>query len=177
MAILIQLLGLIALVSWVSSVQLRKKSSILQCQILASVFYCLHYALLHATSAAAVSVVSIFRLLTIYLIERTGRKVSVWVLVLFIIILIGVGTLTYSGFLSTIPIIITILYTYGTWQPNTKMLRIIFFICGWMWIYFNYSVGSYILIIGNALEIISSTVSFFRFGIIKKASKKKVPDV
>jgi len=169
--IVIQILGLIALISWVSSIQLRKKSDILLLQILASAFYCLHYGLLNATSAAAVSVVSIARLVTIYLIERTGKKVKVVVLSLFITVLLVVGFLTYEGPLSTIPIIITILYTYGTWQPNTKILRIIFFICGWMWIYFNYNVGSYILIAGNAMEIISSVVSFYRFGIIKKPVK------
>jgi len=128
--------------------------------------------LLNATSAAAVSVVSIFRLVTIYLIERKGKKVHVFVLVLFILLLVVVGFFTYKGPLSTIPIIITILYTYGTWQPNTKILRIIFFICAWMWIYFNYNVGSYILIAGNVMEIISSVVSFFRFGIIKNKNRK-----
>jgi len=84
-----------------------------------------------------------------------------------------VGFLTFESPLSLLPIIITILYTYGTWQDNTYLLRIIFFCCGWMWFYFNYQVGSYILIIGNTLEIVSSTVSFFRFGLFKEKSPKK----
>jgi hypothetical protein len=175
LSVFIQILGLIALISWVSSVQLREKKDILRLQILASVFYFLHYFMLDAVSAAAVSVVSIFRLLTIYLIERKGKKVPVSILILFIALLVGVGFLTYEKPLSIIPIIITILYTYGTWQPNTRILRIIFFICGWLWIYFNYNVGAYILIIGNVLEIISSGVSFFRFGIIGKGKGKNIP--
>lgn len=172
LTIFVQILGLIALIAWVSSVQLRKKSDILKLQILASIFYGLHYGFLNASSAAAVSVVSIIRLLTIYLIEKTGRKVSVPLLLLFILLLIGVGVFTYTSPLSLIPILITIGYTYGTWQQNTKVLRIIFFLCGWLWIYFNYNVGSYILIVGNAMEILSSTISFFRFGIIGKTAKK-----
>jgi hypothetical protein len=171
LVIVVQIFGFIALAWWVSSIQLRQKSGILLCQMLASVFYFLHYALLNAPSAAAVSVVSIVRLISIYLIERKGRNVQVYVLVLFIILLLGVGFLTYDGPLSTFPIIITILYTYGTWQPNTRILRLIFFVCAWMWIYFNYNVGSYILIVGNAMEIISSVVSFFRFGLLKKRTK------
>ena len=126
--------------------------------------------MLDAVSAAAVSIVSIIRLLTIFLIERKGRKVSVYLLILFILLLFGVGALTYVKPLSLIPIFITILYTYATWQSNTKIIRIIFFICGWLWIYFNNNVGSYILIIGNMMEIISSTVSFFRFDFRKKAN-------
>jgi hypothetical protein len=74
MTITIQLIGLLALLSWVSSVQWKSKSGILRLQIVASVFYCLHYGLLDATSAAAVSVVSIARLLTIYLIERKAAR-------------------------------------------------------------------------------------------------------
>jgi hypothetical protein len=173
MTFVTQLLGLLALLSWVSSVQWKSKSGILRLQIVASVFYCLHYGLLDATSAAAVSVVSIARLLTIYLIERKGRTVPISILFLFIGLLVLVGFLTYDSLLSLIPIIITILYTYGTWQNNTYLLRIIFFCCGWMWFYFNYQVGSYILIIGNTLEIVSSTVSFFRFGLFKEKSQKK----
>ncbi len=172
MNIFIQILGLLALISWVSSVQLKNKTDILKLQIVASVFYCLHYGMLDAVSAAAVSVVSIIRLLTIFLIERKGRRVSIYLLVLFILLLFGVGALTYVKPLSLIPIFITILYTYATWQSNTKIIRIIFFICGWLWIYFNYNVGSYILIIGNMMEIISSTVSFFRFDFRKKIKKQ-----
>lgn len=172
MDIFIQILGLLALVSWVSSVQLKNKTDILKLQIVASIFYCLHYAMLDAVSAAAVSIVSIIRLLTIFLIERKGRRVSVFLLVLFILLLFVVGALTYVKPLSLIPIFITILYTYATWQSNTKIIRIIFFICGWLWIYFNYNVGSYILIIGNMMEIISSTVSFFRFDFRKKNKKQ-----
>lgn len=171
MSVIIQILGFIALIAWVSSIQLQKKSDILLLQIIATVFYGLHYGFLNAISAAAVSVVSIARLVTIYLIEKKGKKVEVFVLMFFIANLVLVGFLTYTGLKSTIPIIITILYTYGTWQSNTKILRIIFFFCGWLWIYFNYSVGAYILIIGNSMEIISSMISFFRFDI----SKKKLP--
>jgi len=172
MALTTQLIGLLALISWVSSVQWKSKSGILRLQIVASVFYCLHYALLDATSAAAVSLVSIARLLTIYLIERKGRTVPASILLLFIGLLILVGFLTFESPLSLIPIIITLLYTYGTWQSNTNLLRLIFFCCGWLWIYFNYQVGSYVLIIGNALEIISSAVSFFRFGLIHVKNKR-----
>jgi len=167
MNILIQIFGLLALLSWVSSVQWKTKSGILKLQILASIFYCMHYALLDAYSAAAVSVVSILRLLSIYLIENKGNRAGWKVLVFFEFLLIVVALLTFNGTLSLIPILITAMYTYSTWQSNTKILRIVFFIGGWLWIYFNYNVGSFVLIIGNSLEIISSAVSYIRFDIKK----------
>lgn len=171
MNILIQFFGLLALLSWVSSVQWKSKSGILKLQILASVFYCLHYSFLDAYSAAAVSVVSILRLLTIFIIEKKGNRPGWVVLALFEILLVVVAVFTFNGALSLIPIIITALYTYSTWQSNTKILRIVFFIGGWLWIYFNYNVGSFVLIIGNSLEIISSAVSYIRFDIKNKKLK------
>ncbi len=168
MNIVIQLIGLIAMVAWVSSIQLNKKDKILELQIIASLFYAVHYGLLDAMSAVGVTIVSIIRLTTIYIIEKKGKTVPVYVLLIFMAMLVGVGVITYTGPISVLPIIITMIYTYCTWQKNTKVIRIGFFCAGWMWILYNFTVGAYVLMIGNALEVISSTVSFFRFDKNKK---------
>lgn len=168
MDIIIQLLGVCAMISWVSSIQLNKKEQILELQIIASIFYAVHYGLLDAMSAVGVTLVSIVRLLTIYIIEKKGKEVPVYVLVIFMLLLVVVGIFTYAGPISLLPIVITMIYTYATWQKNTKVIRLGFFCAGWLWIIYNFSVGSYVLMIGNALEVISSTVSFIRFDKKKK---------
>lgn len=161
------------MISWVSSIQLNKKSRILELQILASVFYAFHYGFLDAMSAVGVTLVSIIRLLTIYLIEKKGKEVPLYVLLIFLGMLVIVGIFTYEGIISMLPIFITMIYTYVTWQKNTKVIRIGFFCAGWMWIIYNFTIGSYILMIGNILEVISSTVSFFRFDRNKKEKEEK----
>lgn len=163
MDIIIHLLGIIAMVIWVSSIQLNKKNRILELQIIASVFYAFHYGLLDGMSAVGVTIVSIIRLITIYVIEKKGKEVPIYVLFIFITMLVIVGIFTYTGPISLLPIIITIIYTYVTWQKNTTVIRLGFFCAGWMWIIYNFNIGSYILMIGNALEVISSGISFLRF--------------
>ena len=163
MVILIQVLGLCAMISWVLSIQMKEKSTILELQILASLFYGVHYGLLDAMSAVGVTIISIIRLVTIYLIEKKGKEVPFYVFITFILMLVGVGIVTYTGPISLIPIVITMIYTYTTWQKNTKIIRGAFLVTGSMWIIYNFSVGSYLLMIGNLFEVISSVVSLLRF--------------
>lgn len=163
MDFLVQSLGLCAMIAWVSSIQLKKKSHILELQIIASLFYAVHYGMLSAMSAVVVTIISIARLLTIYLIERKGKEVPLFVLVIFILILVIAGVMTYEGPISMLPIIITMIYTYSTWQKDTKVIRGLFLVTGMLWITYNFSVGSYILMIGNSLEVISSIVSIIRY--------------
>ena len=163
MDFLVQVLGLCAMIAWVSSIQLKKKSHILELQIIASLFYAVHYGMLSAMSAVVVTIISIARLLTIYLIERKGKEVPLYVLVIFILILVIAGVMTYEGPISMLPIIITMIYTYSTWQKDTKVIRGLFLVTGMLWITYNFSVGAYLLMIGNSLEVISSIISFFRY--------------
>lgn len=163
MVILIQVLGLCAMISWVLSIQMKEKSTILELQILASLFYGVHYGLLDAMSAVGVTIISIIRLVTIYLIEKKGKEVPFYVFITFILMLVGVGIVTYAGPISLIPIVITMIYTYTTWQKNTKIIRGAFLVTGSMWIIYNFSVGSYLLMIGNLFEVISSVISLLRF--------------
>ena len=163
MEFLVHVIGLCAMIAWVSSIQLKKKSHILELQIIASLFYAVHYGMLSAMSAVVVTIISIARLLTIYLIERKGKEVPLYVLVIFILILVIAGAMTYEGPISMLPIIITMIYTYSTWQKDTKVIRGLFLVTGMLWITYNFSVGSYILMIGNSLEVISSIVSIIRY--------------
>ena len=45
-------------------------------------------------------------------------------------------------------------------------------LCGFLWGCYNLYVGAYIILIGNALEIISAIISIYRF---KDIDNKKVP--
>ena len=67
-----------------------------------------------------------------------------------------------------IPIAITLLYTYITWQKNTRVIRYGVIFAAIIWIYYNFSVQAYITIIGNILEILSGFIAEFN---IKKEKK------
>ena len=48
-------------------------------------------------------------------------------------------------------------------------------LCGFLWGCYNLYVGAYIILIGNALEIVSAFISIYRFKDIdnKKVTKKR----
>ena len=77
------------------------------------------------------------------------------------------GIITFDGIISLFPIIITLLFSYATWQNNLKVTYFISFIVMVLYIIFNFYVGAYVSIISNVLELISTIV-----GLIKLKNKK-----
>ena len=67
-----------------------------------------------------------------------------------------------------IPIGITLLYTYITWQKDNKIIRYGTIIAAFLWIYYNFSIQAYSLIIGSIFEITSGIVAIYRFDIKKR---------
>lgn len=166
-----QILGGIALVCWVLSIQMKKKDKILKMQILANLFYAGQYFLLGAFSAVSMNLVSTIRSVLYAENETKGKENSNFSFIIFINVILLLGILTYDSLLSLLPIFITLLYTYATWQKNTKVIRITFLLAAFIWIFYNSMVGAYAPLIGNVIEIISGIVSIIRFDLKKESNK------
>ena len=48
-------------------------------------------------------------------------------------------------------------------MKDAKWLRIVFLLTAFLWLYYNITMGAYVAVGGNILEIISGTISIFRF--------------
>lgn len=164
------LLGIIALVIWTLSIQVKEKKKILQAQIIANLFFAGQYILIDAVAAGIMNIVSAIRCYVFTKEEEKHKQISVIWLFIFVTIILCVAVVTCREFISLIPIAITIIYTYASWQKDTKVIRILFLLAACAWIYYNAYVGAYVAIIGNILDICSSIVSIFRF------DKKKIID-
>lgn len=103
--------------------------------------------------------------------EKKQKENSKSQLFIFVIIIIIFGIITGRDFLGIIPILATLLYTFGTWVTNIKYLRLIYLIAASMWIVYNYVLGVYIPLIGNFIELISGIVALVRFDLVKKERK------
>lgn len=84
-------------------------------------------------------------------------------LIVFVFGLVVIAVFTYNGFNTLVPLMINFAYFVSSYFKNPKYIRVVLFICGFMWIYYNISVGAYIIIIGNCFEIVSATISLLRF--------------
>ena len=162
MNILPHIFGALALGTWVSSVQVKKKSNILILQFWANVFYALQYFLLGFFSTGLMNLVSVFRCFTFSLNARKNKENPLWLLILLLSIIIIFALIYCKTLLSLIPILATFLYTISTWQNDTKYLVYIFILCAILFLIYNYLIGAYISLIGNLFEIISGIVSIIR---------------
>ena len=163
MVVLAQVLALFAILFWVISILLKNKKNILLMQVIANGIYGIEYLLLGAFSAASMNFLSFLRLLVYYFYALLNIKMPKWILFVFITLVLLFGIITYDGLISLLPIIITVLYTYAFWQNNLNVARIIYIVAAIIWIYYNYEVGAYVGIIGNALEITTGLISLIKY--------------
>lgn len=163
MVILAQVLASFAILFWVISILLKNKKNILLMQVIANGIYGIEYLLLGAFSAASMNFLSFLRLLVYYFYALLNIKMPKWILFVFIALVLLFGIITYDGLISLLPIIITVLYTYAFWQNNLNVARIIYIVAAIIWIYYNYEVGAYVGIIGNALEITTELISLIKY--------------
>jgi ribosomal protein S18 acetylase RimI-like enzyme len=163
MNVVAQIMGLIALVCLVLSMQQNNKKSLLKIQLLANTFYGVQYLLLNALSAASMSLVSLIRCILFYKNDQKTKKPSLLILITFIVIIIFFCITTFDGYYSLIPIVIALMYTYALWQTNMDVFRIISVIVAMGWISYNIVVGAYVAIIGSIIELTSAVVAIIRF--------------
>ena len=162
MNIYAQVIGFIALSFMCLSYQKNNKKDFLFIQILANIFYGLQYFLLNAISALASNIVSIIKTIVFFKFEKNNKTIPVTVLLIFEILILISGIVTYKDIFSIIPIFIACIYTYGTWQKNLKLTYSIGIISAILWIFYNFIVGAYVALIGSFIELFSSII-----GIIK----------
>lgn len=169
MNIIIQLFSILALISYLCSHHQKTKKKILIYQTLSYFCYMVVYLLLHAYTAAAISFLSFLRSIAF----QKERKENTFFLFLLVAALIPIQIVTYDGLYSLFPTITTIIMNYALWQKNMTVLRFFFFANAIGWLSYNIIVGAYIVVFGNVLEIISSTIAIIKFDILAPISKIK----
>lgn len=155
--------GALALGTWISSIQVKKKSSILILQLLANVFYAIQYFLLGYFSTGLMNLVSVFRCYAFGMNAKKNKENSFLLLLIILFIIFILSLFFCNTFLGLLPVLATLLYTISTWQNNTKWLRYVYVICSVIFVVYNYIVGAYVTLVGNLFEIVSGIVSIIRF--------------
>lgn len=151
-----QIFGFFALILLVLSYQNTKKEKFLLIQIFANIFFGLQYLSLKAFSAFCSSIISLIRTLIFFKYEKKDKRTPLLILIIILVVISIFGALTYEGIYSLIPIVITLAYSYGTWQKKLKLTYTIGIFAAILWIYYNFLVGAYIAIIGSIFELLAS---------------------
>lgn len=142
--ILAQICGIIALILTVISVQFKTKEKIVMCSVFANIVVAIQFFLLNAVTGAIVSIINTIRCIIFYYYKKKNMKPSTIVLFVFEIIAIVSGIISWQNTWSIIPIIVTLVYTYGLWQDNVKVIRITTGVAGFGWTIYDIIVMAYV---------------------------------
>ena len=159
----VQGLGIVTLVLFVSSLQMKTKERLLIVLIFALIFQLAQYYLTNAVAGIAATVVGLIRVIVFYLYKKHDLKPSVVALSALIILSIVLIVYTWENLLSALMFLGMISTIYGQWQDNMKRLRICAIITALCYVIYQYYAGMYTAMLGEAATVISSIVALWRF--------------
>lgn len=162
LTIIYYIVSIASIFLYVMSVQFKKKENILWTQIGASICYLIVYIIKRAWSGVFIEILEEIKNYSFIKIEKNNKKIPLYVLIIFILLLIIISIIFYDGVLSLLPLIINILLFVSTYFKNPKYIRYTMLITGLLWGIYNLYVGAYIICIGNFLEILSAIISIIR---------------
>lgn len=156
-----QIIGFCAFLIFIISIQQVNKKKILFLQIFSFGMYALEYLIINAYSGMIIFIINIIRSIVFYKIADKNSNNKV-ILVVFIIVSLICGKMTYKYVFDILPIIASILTIIFTWQSSTKILRlgqICVCIC---WIIYDIFVSAYIGIFTEILIIFFTIFALLR---------------
>ena len=161
--IIAQICGIITLLITVISVHFKTKKKILLSQIIANTIVAIQYFLLNAITGGVVALINAIRCVVFFLYEKKNRKPSLLFLIVFILVAIVFGIMTWQNIYSIIPILAAITFTYGLWQNNLKVTKFCVAVALAGWVIYNIPVKAYVGAIQSAIECASAAIATIRY--------------
>ena len=167
--IAIQLLGLVPSIISFSSLQSQNRSRILILQIVCSVMWFGHYALLGGFTAMLINCVSIFRAVLCYYNDKKWAESRLW-LYFLCALYAGCSALTWDGLYCVLPCVSMILTSVALWSRNLKLTRLLFLINSPFFFVYDIMTGSYSCAVIEACAFVSFIIAIYRFDIKKPSA-------
>lgn len=95
--------------------------------------------------------------------KKDHKKPSLLVLLIFEVIVIVSGIISWQNIWSILPIIATATYTYGIWQDDVLKIKYISAIIGFEWSIYDIIVRAYVSFVQGIIQIISAIVAIIRY--------------
>jgi len=161
--ILSQILGVVALLTAIISVQLKEKTKLLFLQIIENTAKILALAFVGGISGAYSETVGLLRKIWFFHTSKNHKLNKLWSLIFFSLLAVLVGVLVWEGPITLLPVIAVILGTFGLWQENIFVLRYIAIIASILYAIYAIIVGAYTNAISEMFMIVSIIISLIRF--------------
>lgn len=162
MNILIQVIGILAMLFSVFSFQMNKHKHIMAMQIIATTLFGIHYFLLGAYTGMMLDIVAAVRGIVFYNKDKKWASGKIWIIVFMVCFAIA-GAFTWQGAKSLLMIAAMILNTYSFSCTRPKLVRSTILISSPLILIYNIITGSVGGVINEVFVEISSVVGLLRY--------------
>ena len=160
--ILTQLIGAVGYTTLGLSYFKKEKKQILFMQIIAYIFFVIHYYLLSGITGAICNLIGLFALITIYLCDKYKFKLKKLISLLFIILLLVINIMTFQNFYSMFPLIASVIVVASFTEDNENIIRIIGVIAAACWLIYALVYKSYVAVVFEIITFIDVIIASFK---------------
>ena len=162
MNFIIQFIGAIGYTTLTLSYFKKEKKSILFMQIIAYIFFTIHYYLLSGITGAICNALGLVALLTIYLSDKKNWKNKELLSYIFMVFIFIINIVTFQNMYSIYPIIASILAIFSFLLNDENHIRGIGLICAVCWLIYAIAYKSYIAIAFEVITLIGTIAAFIK---------------
>ncbi len=168
MIISAQILGVMAVVAYLLSFQMKKRKNIILVNATSRLLYVLQYVLLGAFEGAVLDLLGMISSVIAKQKESKFIKKNVYYFIILLnLSMVAAGVVLYENIFSIFAILGIILETTALWITKEKDIRILSLVAAPFWLTYNIANMAYGSAFGNALAIISIIIALLRYDIKK----------
>jgi hypothetical protein len=167
-----QVFALLSLLLNLYAVQRKKKAQILNYNVVAAICGTFHYLFLGAWPGVASKLVGTARNSVAAYEAHRGKISRIWPVIFVSFYIIG-GIMTYSSFISILPIVASVIYAIVIYVGSASNIRYAATISSSLWLIYNVFVFSIVGIFSETVFIIDALVAIYRYRRHKKKTRRK----
>lgn len=161
--------GLVAVVLFVASYQMKRRSGIILCNAVSRTLYILQYILLGAFSGAVLDVIGLISsVLAAKKDARVIKKLRVPILILINLAMLIATLLLYKTPWDILPFVGVLLHTTAFWLTDEKKIRALSILGSPFWLAYNAHSLAFGSAAGDLFTIISIGIAILRYDILKR---------
>ena len=160
--VLIQLIGAIAYTTIAASYYKKEKKKILFLQILAYIFFTIHYYLLSGITGVICNLIGLLALIGIYIFDKYKLKNKKLIVSLFVLLLIIANITTFQNIYSFFPMIASVISIISFLSDKENNIRIVGSISALCWLIYAIVYKSYITIFFEVVTLIITLIALIK---------------
>ena len=163
------LLGILAVITFLLSFQLKSRRNILIVNLTSRFLYILQYLVLGAFEGAVLDFMGFLSSFVARYKERPFfTRHFIWIIGIINLCLVAVGLVLYENIFSLFAIFGIVFEVTALWLTREKNIRILSLVAAPFWLVYNFVNGAYGSVIGNVLVIVSILIAMFRLDFKKR---------